>query len=90
MKCIKCKDGELMKDDHGAMFCNDCGQVVDDYHMDLYTAKIHYEDKVQKLREALEKIVYETNHCAHSSNEASMMIFKACDIAKQALGNNSN
>ena len=91
MKCIKCKDGELMKDDHGDMFCKDCGQDIDDYHIDLYTAKIHYEDKVQKLREALEcinKISTESIHSNCEENHWELMDIK--DIAKQALDNNSN
>ncbi len=34
---------------------------------------------------SLEKIIHATNHCAHSSEEASMMIYNACVIAKKAL-----
>jgi len=37
------------------------------------------------LRDALELISSKTNHVAHDSSEARMMIYEACKIAKQAL-----
>lgn len=42
-------------------------------------------DRRIRAEDALTKIISKTNHCAHDSDEASMMIHEACTIAKELL-----
>ena len=76
-KCPSCGSTDLVND-FGTYECNDCGHDSDMFHFELQAEN-------DKLREALEYIVNQTNHVSIDSEEASMMIYIACNTAKKAL-----
>ena len=85
MKCIKCNDGEVLKDRFGDMSCIDCGEVISDFCMDLYTSDLHFKNKCKQLEKENAKLKQALQKILGCSGSVSGCFTTKRDIARSAL-----